>query len=912
MKKRKRDLGLVLLYTLLFVVISTLIFGSFRRNGLSMIENNDSWNQHIRALQYYSDWLQKIAKNLIQNHQLIVPHWDLSIGYGSDILTTLNYYAIGDPLTLLAVFVPDHQMVHFYSLMIILRIYLAGLSYICLVRYFENRRLGIFWEETSGEERTKRICAILAGAFIYSFCAFTLVMGVRHPFFLNALIGLPLMVVGAEKILQGESPAMFMLVVCISLMTNFYMFYMQGINIVMYVFVRVVKKYGIRERKQIFCWIWKFAGYTAVGMGMGCIVFLPVLLRLKNGARNSVVEGIRYLYSAEFYQKLPLTFFMPSANAGHHTVGGYAFVAVICLLLLFLERKKLTEMKALFLVMLAAACSPIAGRIFNGFAYASNRWLFGFSLLIACIVTWKWEAMFRMKKSIRWIVFAVLTVIGLYFLLMKKADRWNVVGMYLLIAAVLLAVVSCLEKPKLKTAASLVMLALTFWSVAGNGSDYLQHRIDKGNYKTISSVRKNFIPAVEKAVLSLEETPDEFFRYSAPYGLIQRNSTLKTGLSSLHYYWSMGDRVLKEYFDETEVNEMMAYKFRTLDGRTGLTTLASVRYFVTEDGTKQVPPYGYEKVGEYTQGNQKYVIFENQNALPFGYTYDSCLSKEAWEGMNAQEKEAAMLEGVYLEEIPEGYPTVIPEKTDREIDWEWGSADEVEREEWTFDAEEGGCISLDLKEKVKDCEVSVTVRKIEYLSKSGEENESVKLQIYGKDGSITAKTLRFLVSSHVRFGGLQDYVVNLGYIGEEADRIELIFPSAGKYRMEGLQVIAQPMDSYKENIRARKAEVLEHTEFTADRIRGTISLKQAKILCLSMLYSDGWTAYVDGEKTELLTANLMYTALPLSAGEHTIELRYRTPGQTAGDLISLAGIVIFAVILGLKRKNRGLFQKKKL
>ena len=35
-----------------------------------------------------------------QEHQPSLPMWDLHIGYGSDILTTLHYYVIGDPLTL--------------------------------------------------------------------------------------------------------------------------------------------------------------------------------------------------------------------------------------------------------------------------------------------------------------------------------------------------------------------------------------------------------------------------------------------------------------------------------------------------------------------------------------------------------------------------------------------------------------------------------------------------------------------------------------------------------------------------------------------------------------------------------------------------------------------------------------------
>ena len=54
--------------------------------------------------------------------------WDMHIGYGSDNLTTLHYYVIGDPLTLLSVFVPEKDTEILYELLIFLRIYLAGIT----------------------------------------------------------------------------------------------------------------------------------------------------------------------------------------------------------------------------------------------------------------------------------------------------------------------------------------------------------------------------------------------------------------------------------------------------------------------------------------------------------------------------------------------------------------------------------------------------------------------------------------------------------------------------------------------------------------------------------------------------------------------------------------------------------------
>ena len=77
---------------------------------------------------------------------------------GSDVLTTLHYYAIGDPLTLIAAFIPEEHMLRFYEILLILRLYLAGVAFSCYCFY-----------------RGKRDnCAVLAGTFLYVFCGYAL------------------------------------------------------------------------------------------------------------------------------------------------------------------------------------------------------------------------------------------------------------------------------------------------------------------------------------------------------------------------------------------------------------------------------------------------------------------------------------------------------------------------------------------------------------------------------------------------------------------------------------------------------------------------------------------------------------------------------------------------------------------
>lgn len=61
---------------------------------------SDGLQQHFNALLYYRSWLLSILDTLVTEHKVSVPLWDMQIGLGSDVLTTLHYYVIGDPLNL--------------------------------------------------------------------------------------------------------------------------------------------------------------------------------------------------------------------------------------------------------------------------------------------------------------------------------------------------------------------------------------------------------------------------------------------------------------------------------------------------------------------------------------------------------------------------------------------------------------------------------------------------------------------------------------------------------------------------------------------------------------------------------------------------------------------------------------------
>ena len=84
-----------------------------------------------------------------------------------------------------------------------------------------------------------------------------------------------------------------------------------------------------------------------------------------------------------------------------------------------------------------------------------------------------------------------------------------------------------------------------------------------------------------------------------------------------------------------------------------------------------------------------------------------------------------------------------------------------------------------------------------------------------------------------------------------------------------------------------------------------VSTKESGYLVFAEPFYPGWEATVDGQPAPQLRANLAFTAIPLSAGEHVVTRRYVPKRFYEGAVISLGFI---ALTLALTRKRFGIVQ----
>jgi uncharacterized membrane protein YfhO len=115
------------------------------------------------------------------------------------------------------------------------------------------------------------------------------------------------------------------------------------------------------------------------------------------------------------------------------------------------------------------------------------------------------------------------------------------------------------------------------------------------------------------------------------------------------------------------------------------------------------------------------------------------------------------------------------------------------------------------------------------------------------------------------------------------------------------------MAGFRQAAQALNEESLENCTVSGERLKGTIRLTEPRFVVFPVARAKGWSLTVDGKERQLQGANLAFMGLLLEAGEHEIQLIYRTPGLKAGALASAAAVLgwILLAVFAYRKKKRG-------
>ena len=891
-------------YTLMFLLMCIVAFLPFFTEGKSFVWGagvEDGLSQHFSALAYYGEALREFFRNLLAGHPKLVM-WDMSLGYGADILSTLNYYAIGDPLNLLYGFVSPKNTETMYDFMILLRMYLAGITFIIYARKMKKRSYGT-----------------VIGALVYVFSGFCFRLGLRHPFFINPMIYFPLLCLGIEKIYQRERPYVFIFAVCVSAMSNYYFLYMLTIFAVIYAWIRFYKYSEENKIKTFFLTILKFGMYYTLGIAMAAVILLPSVIGfLGNGRYGNGVDWKSLIVYPGKYYLLFIENFIGYGNMGSNTNAGYLpIVGIVVLFTLFSQRMKHKKYRAAFIASIIALILPIFGYAFNGFSYANNRWAFALSFIVALLTAEMYPRLFVMSKRQQIGIGAGIIIYTVFCIIVNASGEEILKNKGIMAACGLIAVFYILllifqrlgyDTQKRIVRVSMAILLLISVGVHGyyrfdpKGYAYTQEFMDQGQaYRTL---KEDNIRMLSKANdPSVYRVHAEGYRYKN-YGLINH-------LNTISGYYSITAKCVTDTIKGYDTLGMQyADKYKGVDQRLGLLSLAGVKYITVAHNSQVAKdvssmgdvPYGVEKLRK--KGN--ITLYKNKYALPFAYAYDSYMTEQQYEQLNGIGKEQAMLAQIILNQHP----------ADKEIQHnEQRNGPDIQ----TISLPETR-ISSPKGKKYADITVPVEKDKETYLYFKnlvyhGKKNGDDKFILTGRKGTkgilVTQNDVQQKIHIQSTFNpyyfGRKDYIVKINHQTSKAkEKVRLNFLSPGEYEFDDISLITVPKKDVLARLKERKENSMKQIQYEGNHFRGVYHAKKDQILCVTIPYSKGWKATVNGNRTKIYKANGMFMGIIMKKGTQSVKLDYETPGLKIGAWISLVawiGLGIYGLYFEKYRKK---------
>ncbi|MBR5931046.1 MAG: YfhO family protein, partial [Lachnospiraceae bacterium] len=146
-------------------------------------------------------------------------------------------------------------------------------------------------------------------------------------------------------------------------------------------------------------------------------------------------------------------------------------------------------------------------------------------------------------------------------------------------------------------------------------------------------------------------------------------------------------------------------------------------------------------------------------------------------------------------------------------------------------------------------------------------------------------------------------IVDLGEF-KKGDKIVL---STTDQEIGSLSVIEADLDmeAFEKAMKALSAAPWEITEFTDAHLKGSVKVEKGRTMLFTTIpYEKGWTVYVDGVKTEYKGFYDAFIQIPLTEGQHEVEMIYHAPGLLIGAIISAAAIILFVILCVIKRKKQ--------
>ncbi len=846
----------IVIVTVFMLVI--MIFGHVAPFGGKSLSLIDSIHQYVPFMSDYQDKLR--------NEGSLFYTWN--VGMGMNFQSLMLYY-MASPLNFLLLLVTRHGITAIFSIMVALKI------------AFSAGAFGYYLSRRKGEPQNHLIIT----AFGVAYALNNYVVGYSwNIMWMDCIMFFPLVLLGFERLVNGESPRLYILALFGCLYCNYYISFMICIFLVLWFFaanhkgIKAFFKNGIR-----------FAWSSLLAAGMAAVSLLTAYIAIMKTASAGSQFPKREWYGS-FFEQWKKTLFMVKPVTSQTFDGGINLYGGVILIFLFFlyftsSRIKLRDKIAkavLAAILLVSFNMTTLNFIWHGFhdQYGiPNRFSF---LFITLLLIMGYEALTRLKKvHMARIIIAGVLAMAWPILLHTKVDTasWRnansttAMSALLIFAYIILVVARRSRMLRFKTTTVLIAIFYMGEIVVNAGVAYFGRGFCDGGY-----YMKNVRP-MQKATERVEEVKEEsgilFAREELAKSLMLDENTLHT-LTSVGTFCSTarGEMVSTMgalgYY--TGANEYL------YNGATVLTNdIFGVRYLYKRDG-EYLPVNGYTKLTD----TGAVEVYENAGALPIAFAVNNGLKNWEPKGIRSADVQNRFVT------MAAGTADVF---TDTPVDYELDGT---------------------------NCDVNIAATSwevVNYYSKAGTAGVSFTADFDVPEAGRYYTNIRanYVDKVILRINGTEvvrgRYWTQMFDLGErlKGDHVQLEVRFEDNCSPSGtvsLYLSRVDMEALQSMEMRLARGGIELSEFDDGYVKGTVNAEQGQILFTSIPYDEGWEVKVNGEKVKTYKLGGSFLGVDLPAGKSEVEMFYKPTGFKWGMLVTILSWAVFIIILRKgKRKS---------
>ncbi len=736
-----------------------------------------------------------------------------------------------------------------------------------------------------------------AFGILYAFSAYFLAY-YWNVMWLDAMIMLPLIALGIEKIFKTGDIKLYTVSLVILFFANYYMGYMCCIFAVLYFFVCFINTYSndgklnenaVYEKKYSTKALMnnvfinrgvKFAFASIIAALICAITLVPVFMILKNSSATSGTFPQTFKSYFDLLDLITSHFALLETtirSSGDNVLPNiYTGILTFILLPLFLVNNKIKlKEKATYVVLIIffVFCfnNNCAEYIWHAFHFPNDlpyRYSYMYSFIIA-VMGYKTILNFKGIK-VKDIAYTGLAIIS--FVIICQKFLTNKMTNSTIYATIIFVTLWCgflfllKNKNAQKKTVSFVLVTFILCETIISSIVGLPLNQDNKNYK------ENYKTYTD-AINYIDNKDSGFYRTELCY-LNTRMDPAYYGYNGISVFSSMAYESYSQLQSSLgmQSNKVNSYTYNTQTPVYNM--MFNIKYLIQTDVSLAPSSNLYKKI--YTTSDKKSNVYESKYNLPIAYCVNSKIDDWVTDEGNPFEIQSDFVK------LATGYSNVFKPVEYNSTDFDAVSGDDV-TENGTYWLEKSDSSSNYGTETVS-------------LSPTIDGN----LYLYVKSSDLKTITVNSEKVSDITQSMEDAYILDLGYhnkgdevlVSLDASKMESESTSFDFYCYTADDTVVKNMYN---SLAGNSLNVESYSDTT---IKGTVNAKENCYLYSSIPYDDGWSVYVDGKKAETFEIGGTLLAIELTPGQHKIEYKYFPVGFLYGIIISAVtvfGLCVFYI-----------------